>query len=41
MFRIREVDGNDDDVADLLAELHQLTFLDLLPFPNSTRGTGG
>jgi hypothetical protein len=27
MYRIREVDGHDDDVADTLADLHRLTFL--------------
>jgi GNAT superfamily N-acetyltransferase len=28
MYRIREVDGQDEDIADTLAELHQLTFFD-------------
>ena len=31
MYRIREVDGTEDDIADFLAELHQLTFLDAAP----------
>ncbi|WP_349517417.1 hypothetical protein [Bradyrhizobium lablabi] len=26
MYRIREVDGQDDDVVDTLTELHRLTF---------------
>ena len=33
MYRIREVNGNDDDVADTLAELHHLTFFQSAPFP--------
>jgi hypothetical protein len=33
MYRIREVDGQEDDVADTLAELHQLTFFDSAPVP--------
>ena len=28
MYRIREVDGHDDDMADMLAILHRLTFFD-------------
>jgi hypothetical protein len=31
MYRIREVDASDDDVADTLVDLHQLTFLDAAP----------
>ena len=31
MYRIREVDGHDDEIADALTELHQLTFFDGLP----------
>jgi hypothetical protein len=27
-YRIREVDGQDDEISDMLAELHQLTFFD-------------
>ena len=38
MYWIREVDGNDDDVADTLAELHQLTFLDAAPVPKFDQG---
>jgi GNAT superfamily N-acetyltransferase len=28
MYRIREVDGNEDEIADTLADLHRLTFFD-------------
>jgi GNAT superfamily N-acetyltransferase len=38
LYRIREVDGNDDDIADGLAELHQLTFLDAAPVPEFDQG---
>jgi hypothetical protein len=38
MFRIREVDGNDDDISDTLGELHQLTFLDAAPVPKFDQG---
>jgi hypothetical protein len=31
MYRIREVDGADDDISDTLGELHQLTFIDAAP----------
>lgn len=37
-YRIREVDGADDDIVDTLAELHQLTFLDAAPAPEFDRG---
>ena len=37
-YRIREVDGNDDDVLDVLAELHQHTFLDAAPVPDFDQG---
>ncbi len=33
MYRIREVNGYDDDIADTLAELHQLTFFQSAPVP--------
>jgi GNAT superfamily N-acetyltransferase len=33
MYRIREVDGQDEDVAETLAELHRLTFLDSARVP--------
>jgi hypothetical protein len=38
MYRIREVDGEDDDVAATLAELHRLTFFDGAPLPEFDRG---
>lgn len=38
MYRVREVDGNDDDIADRLAELHELTFLDTAPVPKFDQG---
>lgn len=33
MYRIREVDGNDDEVAATLADLHRLTFFESAPVP--------
>jgi len=38
MYRIREVDGSDDDVAETLADLHRLTFFDSAPLPEFDRG---
>jgi hypothetical protein len=38
MYRVREVDANDDDIADALAELHELTFLDTAPVPKLDQG---
>lgn len=38
MYRIRAVDGQDEDVADLLAEIHRFTFLDAATIPNFQRG---
>jgi hypothetical protein len=38
MYRIREVDGQDDDIADTLAELHRLTFFDGAPVPEFDHG---
>lgn len=38
MYRIREVDGNDEDVSDTLAELHQLTFFDGARIPAFDQG---
>ncbi|MBN8989043.1 MAG: GNAT family N-acetyltransferase [Rhizobiales bacterium] len=38
MYRIREVDGSDDDVADALSELHRLTFFDCAPIPGFDHG---
>src|SRR5712672_3522364 len=33
MYRIREVDGHDDEIADILADLHRLTFFDSAAIP--------
>jgi GNAT superfamily N-acetyltransferase len=33
LYRIREVDGQDEEMADILAELHRLTFFDGAPIP--------
>ncbi len=33
MYRIREVDGHDDEITDTLADLHRLTFFDSAPIP--------
>jgi GNAT superfamily N-acetyltransferase len=33
MYRIREVDGRNDEIADTLADLHRLTFFDGAPLP--------
>lgn len=33
MYRIREVDGHDDEIADTLVDLHRLTFSDSAPVP--------
>jgi hypothetical protein len=38
MYRIREVDGHDDEIAETLAELHGLTFFDSAPLPNFGHG---
>ena len=38
MYRIREVDGHDDEVADTLRDLHRLTFFDGAPIPAFDRG---
>ena len=38
MYRIREVDGQDDDIADMLAELHRLTFFETAPVPEFEHG---
>jgi len=38
MYRIREVDAFDEDVADVLVELHRLTFLDSAPLPDFEAG---
>lgn len=33
MYRIRAVDGQDDDMAETLGDLHSLTFFDTAPVP--------
>jgi GNAT superfamily N-acetyltransferase len=33
MYRIREVDGHDDEIADALTDLHRLTFFDGAAIP--------
>jgi GNAT superfamily N-acetyltransferase len=38
MYRIREVDGQDEDVADTLAELHRLTFFSGARVPEFDHG---
>jgi GNAT superfamily N-acetyltransferase len=38
MYRIREVDGNDDEIADTLADIHRLTFFDGASVPEFDRG---
>jgi hypothetical protein len=38
MYRIREVDGHDDEIADTLADLHRLTFFDGAAIPEFDRG---
>ena len=38
MFRIREADGSDDDVAEVLTDLHGLTFFDGAPVPKFEQG---
>jgi GNAT superfamily N-acetyltransferase len=37
-YRIREVDGQDDDIAETLAELHHLTFFDGATIPDFDGG---
>ena len=38
MYRVREVDGHDDDIADTLADLHRLTFFDGASIPKFDQG---
>jgi hypothetical protein len=38
MYRIREVDGHDDDIADTLADLHRPTFFDGASIPKFDEG---
>jgi GNAT superfamily N-acetyltransferase len=37
-YRIREVDGQDEEVVETLTELHRLTFFDSARFPEFDRG---
>lgn len=37
-YRIRETDGTDEDAADILAEIHELTFLGTAPVPKFDQG---
>jgi Acetyltransferase (GNAT) family len=38
MYRIREVDGLDDEIAETLVDLHRLTFFDGASIPEFDRG---
>jgi len=38
MYRIREVDGHDEDIADTLGDLHRLTFFETAPVPEFDLG---
>ena len=38
MYRIREVDGHNDEFADVLTDLHRLTFFDGAPVPEFDQG---
>ncbi len=38
MYRIREIDGQDDEAAETLADLHRLTFFDSAPIPEFDQG---
>ena len=38
MYRIREVDGQDDEIVDTLADLHRLTFFESAPIPEFESG---
>ena len=38
MYRIREVDSHDEDMADTLADLHRLTFFDSASIPDFEDG---
>lgn len=37
-YRIREVDADDEEIADILTVLHKLTFFDEAPLPNLDEG---
>ena len=38
MYRIREVDGHEDEIAETLVDLHRLTFFDGASIPEFDRG---
>jgi hypothetical protein len=38
MYRIREVDGQDEEVADILTDLHRLPFFDAASMPEFDEG---
>jgi hypothetical protein len=38
MYRIREVDGHDEEIADILADLHRLTFFNGASIPEFDQG---
>src|SRR5262245_18310533 len=38
MYRIRAVDGHDEDAAEMLAEMRRLTFFDAAAIPNFEQG---
>jgi hypothetical protein len=38
MYKIREVDGHDDDCAEILADLHRMTFFEGAPIPKFEQG---
>jgi GNAT superfamily N-acetyltransferase len=38
MYRIRQIDAEDDEAIETLAELHRLTFFDSAPIPEFDRG---
>ena len=38
MYRIREADGHDEDIAETLTDLHQLTFFDGASMPDFDQG---
>ncbi|MCP4618669.1 MAG: GNAT family N-acetyltransferase [Bradyrhizobium sp.] len=38
MYRVRAVDSQDEDIADVLADLHRLTFFDTAPVPDFDHG---
>lgn len=38
MYRIREADGHDEDIAETLADLHRLTLFNRAPIPEFDQG---